>query len=313
MRAVTVICLVALSLTVIPLGLPAEESGVVVAAVQFEVREEVYRSQDSLGREVSKFVRRAAAAGSDLVVFPEYLGVFLAAQPYLPRLASADTVAAAVEVISRDDTDLLSLRELFIAEAPRVGAWMDAVFGPLAREHGIHILAGTYFHASRAEAGEYRLTNRAVIYSPRGRRLYEQDKVFLTPFERERIGLDPGSLGDVEGVEIGGVSVGVTICQDTFYDAWDAIHQERELWIDIKADGVPFDQQARRRYYRTIPERLKETGVPYGVTVSLVGAFLDLFWEGRSSVVHRRGDTLDTLERTGSPRRPDLLVERIDP
>lgn len=296
------------------LPLSAGEPELVVAGVQFEVSEELYLSRGAFDRSVADYTRLAAAAGSELVVFPEYIGVFLAATPHAGTLRSSDSLSAAIRSISRAAGDQRSLRELFVQAAGEVSSRMDRLFGALAAENNVYILAGTYFHASGPGDREPgRLTNRAVVYGPTGERVYEQDKVFLTPFERDLIGLDAGTLDAVGDVEIDGVSVGITICKDTFYDAWDVVHDDRDLWIDIKADGVPFDQAARERYYTTIPERLEEAGVPYGMTVSLVGEFLNLFWEGRTSVVALRQEKLSTLDRSDSVRRADLVVEPIAP
>lgn len=288
--------------------LTAESGELTVGAVQFEVREELFLSEASFRAAVAAEVEKAVAEGSELVVFPEYTGVFLAALPHGEEVSRSDTVGGALRRISEEVGRTLSLRELFLEAAPEVSARMDRIFGTLAAEHGVHILGGTYFAASPEER---RLTNRAVVYAPDGERCYEQDKVFLTTFERDLIGLDPGSLGRADGFSLDGVAVGLTICRDTFFEVWDTIHRDRDIWIDIKADGVAYDQAARRRYLTTIPERLAESDVPYGVTVSLVGSYLELFWEGRTSVVGWDGKELDLLDRSDGVRRGDLVVESL--
>ena len=256
-----------------------------VAAVQLRVSEELYRSQATFARSVDSHVAEAVAAGSELLIFPEYAGVFLAALPYSELVLSSNSVTGALRRIDQAGADASTFREFFLAEAGRVSETMDAVFGAIAKEWGVHILAGTYFARSRTADGRVRLTNRALLYAPTGERVLEQDKVFLTPFEQQLLGLDAGRPEEVRPFSVEGLEVGVTICRDTFFDVWDTVHAERDLWVDIKADGVAFDDEARRRYRKTVPERLKKAGVPYGVTVSLVGEYLDLFWEGRTSAV----------------------------
>lgn len=287
----------------------AEPRELTVGAVQFQISEELFGSEERFAAEVSALVAEAVSAGSELVVFPEYSGVFLAAVPFSPQVARSDTVGGALGRIAEARGRPVQLRRLFADAAARVSERMDRLFGALAARHGVHILAGTYFHAGRDEAGMPRLTNRAVLYGPEGDRIYEQDKVFLTAFERELIDLDPGSVHEAGGFTIDGVEIGLTICRDTFFEVWDSAYEDMELWIDIKADGAAFDEEARRRYFKTIPERLEESDVPYGVTVSLVGRYLELFWEGRTSMVAWDGRSLRTLERSDRVRRGELVVE----
>lgn len=287
----------------------AEPRELTVGAVQFQVSEEIFASEARFAAEVSAQVAEAVAAGSELVVFPEYSGVFLAAIPFSPQVSRSETLQGAMRRIAEARGKPVELRRLFSNTAPRVSEHMDRIFGTLAARHRVHILAGTYFHAARDEAGIPRLRNRAVLYGPEGNRVYEQDKVFLTAFERDLIGLDPGSVHEAEGFTIDGVEIGLTICRDTFFEVWDRAYEGKELWIDIKADGVAYDDEARRRYIKTIPERLEETNVPYGVTVSLVGRYLELFWEGRTSVVAWDGQHLKTLDRSNRTRGRDLVVE----
>ncbi|MFP4407957.1 MAG: nitrilase-related carbon-nitrogen hydrolase [Spirochaetaceae bacterium] len=292
----------------------AEPRELTVGAVQFQVSEEIFAAEGRFAAEVSTLVAEAVSAGAELVVFPEYSGVFLATIPFAPQVARSDTVAGALRRIAEASGRPIQLRRLFSNGAPTVSVRMDRIFGALAARHGVHILAGTYFELERDEAGSPRLMNRAVLYGPSGNRVYEQDKVFLTPFERDLIGLDSGSVHEADGFSIAGVEVGLTICRDTFFGEWDRAYGDKELWIDIKADGVAYDDEAKRRYFKTIPERLEKADVPYGATVSLVGRYLDLFWEGRSSMVVWDGRTLKSLDRSDRTRRRDLVVESfVDP
>ncbi len=287
----------------------AEPRELTVGAVQFQISEGLFASEAQFAAEVSSLVAEAVSAGAELVVFPEYSGVFLAAIPFAPQVARSDTLGGALRRIAEARGGPVELRRIFAEAAPTVSGRMDRIFGGLAAGHGVYILAGTYFELDGDAAGIPRLTNRAVLYGPGGTRVYEQDKVFLTAFERDLIGLDPGSVYEAEGFSIDGVEIGLTICRDTFFEVWDRAYREKELWIDIKADGVAYDDEARRRYLTTIPERLERTDVPYGITVSLVGRYLELFWEGRTSVVAWDGRNLETLDRSDRVRRGELVVE----
>jgi predicted amidohydrolase len=171
----------------------------------------------------------------------------------------------------------------------------------------VAILAGSYF-AWSAREGQVRLTNRAVVFGPDGSRIYEQDKVYLTPFEEELLGLSPGSVSDGRPFAIAKARVGLTICRDTFFSAWERRLSASDLWVDIKANGTPFTEEERRRFEKALPARIRSGQVPYGLTVCLTGQLLDLLWEGVSSLVGREpaGEVV-TRQIAASPRTEEIL------
>jgi predicted amidohydrolase len=121
---------------------------------------------------------QAKELGAELVVLPEYLGAqLLSAQPGAP-----------------------SIRE--VAEStPR----FRALFGDLARRHGMAILAGTTIVATGN-----RLENAAHLFHADGR-VDVQAKLHLTPMERDW-GLAPGERLDL--IAIGGRKAAILVCYD---------------------------------------------------------------------------------------------------
>jgi predicted amidohydrolase len=160
---------------------------------------------------------------------------------------------------------------------------MNRIWGGLAQRHSVWIVAGSYFGADQTNGS--RLYNRAVIYGPEGDVIHEQDKVFLTPFEKSLLGLSSAEIGDAETFLIDGWSCALTICRDSFFDEWNERFGNADLWIDIKANGEEYGEQTPALFAKALPERIGETGVPYGLTACLNGSFLDLLWEGPSSVI----------------------------
>jgi len=255
-----------------------------VAAVQLQIRTTDLRSFDDFQAHIESLVQRSMAFQPDLIVFPEYTSVFLALVPYYEKICSAASIEQGFERIAADDPLIGEFRELFLLNSGMVERAMRRIFAALAEEYGVSVLAGTCF-AWRQRNDEVALVNRAVLYDAGGELAYTQDKVYLTPFEEQLLGISPGRLQEAEPIRIRGRRVGITICRDTFFPAWVQVHAGVDLWIDIKANGTAFNEEERERFLRAAPARIVEGDIPYGLTVCLTGSFLDLLWEGESSLV----------------------------
>ena len=141
---------------------------------------------DDFADKQTRWLCQAAAAGAQVAVLPEYLSLELAA-----------TFAADV----RGDLHA----SLAALQAYRA-AWCDLYTG-LARDTGLHILAGTFL----LDDGHGRYRNRADLFSPGGGHVW-QDKLQLTGFEKKTGVIDGGDALKV--FEIEGVRVGIAICYD---------------------------------------------------------------------------------------------------
>ena len=129
----------------------------------------------------------AAAHGAQVAVLPEYLSLELAA--LFPPQVHGD-LAASLAAIQ-------PLRE----------AWLE-LFAGLARETGMHVVAGSFLLADGA--GRYR--NRSDLFAPDGGYLW-QDKLQLTGFEKATALIAPGDALKV--VDIAGVRAGIAVCYDS--------------------------------------------------------------------------------------------------
>lgn len=116
---------------------------------------------DAYRAKISAWV--ADAADCDLLVFPEYGAMELAA-------LGGPAVAADLEA---------SLHEV-ARHAPA----RDALHAELAAAHGVHILAASAPHFDGPHVNGARPVNRATLYGPQGR-IGDQDKQVMTRFERE--------------------------------------------------------------------------------------------------------------------------------
>jgi predicted amidohydrolase len=125
----------------------------------------------------------AGAAGADLLVFPEYACMEVAAAlgaPPDPRAERDAVCARAAELL--------------------------ALMSDAARRHGVWLLAGSLPWREGT-----RIRNRAPLIAPDGRLAF-QDKHVMTRFESESWGIDPGDPPAVFATPWG--ILGVAICYD---------------------------------------------------------------------------------------------------
>jgi len=134
---------------------------------------------------LTRWVTEAADSGAELLVFPEYGAMELAATA--GEQVAAD-IPASLEAVSRA-----------LPEA-------DAVYADLARRHRVHILA-----ASGPLRRADRYVNAARLITPDGR-IGIQEKRIMTPFEQEW-GIASGTALRVFETALG--CIGVAICYDS--------------------------------------------------------------------------------------------------
>lgn len=142
---------------------------------------------DEFASKQRRLLAEAAAHGVQVAVLPEFLSLELAGM-FTPAVQG-------------------DLHASLAAIQPLRAAWLD-LFGGLARETGMHLLAGSFLLAQAD--GRYR--NRSDLFAPDGSQHW-QDKLQLTGFER--------SVGTIEGgdalkvMQIGDVRAGIAICYDS--------------------------------------------------------------------------------------------------
>lgn len=294
-------------LLVLPLGGESFKA----AAVQMEVSRGLYASREAFWAAVEEPLSRAAEGGADLVIFPEYLGVFYSLIPYQDSFAGAEEVSAALDLLSRQAGRKIALPELFRRGGPLVEAALVR-WASLARRYGLTLVAGTFFVPVNRGDGMVELRNRSYVFSPAGELLYRQDKVFLTDFEKDLAGLSPGTMEEAVGFPLGRHRVLLTICRDTYFPLWEDWYKNRgTLWIDIKANGEVFDKAQERSFRRALPSRLGAAGIPYGVTVCLVGTYMDLLWQGRSSFLANDSRGITPFGTAESAASAELILRDI--
>jgi predicted amidohydrolase len=269
---------------------PGDELEVVV--VQFEMSAEIVQSEEAYTAAMSKAMEAAMKDGdADLVIFPEYIGVFTSLIPWYDYLVTDRPFEEVWFSIQQANPEISNIKELFMREAAITDKYLNRLWGDLAREYDVYILSGSRFNNARDH-----LFNQAVVYSPAGKAIYRQNKYFLTDFELDIVGLSSGDIRETSGFEVKDHHINLTICRDTFLKEWETIHNNGELWIDIKANGVEYTEDQLALFTRALPARLAKTDVPYGITACLTGDFLNLFWEGESSIIYNDKGKVSYLE-----------------
>ncbi len=289
-------------LLLLPLGATADDPAEFsVAAVQFAVSEELYTEPEAFQNAVEELVAEAVREHeADLVVFPEYINVFLLARDLVGPLERADSMDEALRELAKIRPGLSGLPGLFKSTAAGVASEALGMWQALAVAYDVAIVPGTFFVPEGDE-----LRNRLLVLDDDGRVIYRQDKVFLTEEEEELLGLSPGRVAEARTVEVEGVELGLTICRDSYFDAWEPILGKSDIWIDLRANGEPYSRQVRERFAGALPERVEETEAQGGVSATLTGTFLDLLWEGPAFAVDGEGRRVD---ESPDPRGSSLVV-----
>jgi predicted amidohydrolase len=158
-----------------------------VAAAQYPIGKPASFSQwqGKIGQWVAEAAGAGTATGAQLLVFPEYAAMELAA---IEPATSSDLHASLRAVVA-------------------MGAAIDTHYADLARTHGVTILGGTRPHRLTDD----RIVNRATLYRPGGQTGY-QDKIMMTRFERESWDIKGGDAIRVFQTPLG--MIAISTCYD---------------------------------------------------------------------------------------------------
>lgn len=291
-------------------------------AVQLEISSELVASGERyrvhLEAAAARAIDAAGPADARLVVFPELAGhlALLALAPPAAHRAKTLSAALGAAAVRRPfdvlrgvaTTRLLDARHAVLAAlAPDGERYWRGVFGPLARKHGVHVVAGT--HLRLGSHGD--LTNASFLFAPDGRLLSTTDKVNLVVGVEDRAPKGLGlARGDADAFPIVETPFG-RMCTLIGYDAFREPHTAEERFVPlgprIAARGgvsIVANPSATPWPWRAGPdepaareaERQRDglhgslTEMPFarwGVTAHLSGRLFDLAFDGRSEILER--------------------------
>lgn len=293
-------------------------------AVQLEVGETQLASPDSYRRALDDAAAAAIAAAprtdATLLVFPELAGHLALYAQTPPRSRRARTLAAALgNAALRRPLDVLRgvatahvldpRHAVLAALAPDAERLWRGVFGPLARRHGAHVVAGSHLRLS--PDGE--LTNASFLFAPDGRLLATTDKTNLSP------GLEDGSPGALRLARGAAARVPIVDTHSALgrvatligYDACREPLGPGERWEQVgdrlaQRGGADVVANPSALARADLAATLAAPGVArYGVTAHLVGRVLDLAFDGASAILEADPATgaVTTLARVADPAR----------
>jgi predicted amidohydrolase len=199
-----------------------------------------YASESTLTAKLTTYLEAARQRGwlnaRTIVVFPEYLGTWLAVTGAGRTALGARTLTGAMGTLAlrypvKVAEALLKSREqdrfaagLFRARATAMATSYQAVFSGLARAYGITIVAGsTVLPSPRVEdgrvvAGDGPLYGVTAVFDPDGR-AYPDLARKAHPIGPELPFLTPAAVGELPTFETPAGRLGVLICADAWYPA----------------------------------------------------------------------------------------------
>ncbi len=168
-------------------------------------------------QKIALWVKNGAATGAELLVFPEY---------------------AAIEQAACFGPEVYNDLKVTLAKVAELAPSRVALHASLAKEYGVHILAGS----GPVLKPDDRFVNAAQLITPTGK-VGEQEKLVMTPFERDW-GISAGSPVRVFETAIG--TIGIAICYDSEFPL--LVRAMAQAGADIVL--VPSCTERRSGYHR---------------------------------------------------------------
>ncbi len=306
-----------------------------VLSVQPFVQTAEYSSPLSFYWKAERYLHEAQTHGllgqKTVVVFPEYIGTWLVVGGEKRGVYTSPTVGGAMKLMAASNPVALvrsvtaakgsdKLRDaLFRMEGERMSDWYETIFGNLAREFKVIIIAGSIILPSpkivdgRLEIGDGPLYNVSVVYGPDGKALGLVTKAFPTKDEQKFI--SAGRVEDLPVFDTPAGKLGVLICADAWFpQSYEVMKRKgasivvspsygvgnaevlKRKWpgysgwdnpkdVDPHDPGELTEWDASLKY--ALPGRLPKSGIPNGMTVCLRGHLWDLGSHGTTLVVRR--------------------------
>lgn len=274
-----------------------------IACVQMKLRAEDYRTEQTFENKIMSImdqIRRESGEGRLLVVFPEHIGTFCimcnAPQGVWSKNSFAKASASLVRhnwvaVIHYMVTYRVSpVRALFLAKATEIERIYLSVFTKAARKYGAWIIAGS----GTLRWGETkRIYNSSPAITPTGDVMYRQHKVNLVEMEgRGGLDLEPAPLNYMSVVQSPFGDLGVAVCLDAFQDE---VRQRlmglgAQILIQPSANNGPWNEWQQQDWLRSSFAAVAENNeFDLAINPMLVGNFLDVEFEGQSSIIDHQG------------------------
>jgi nitrilase len=254
-------------------------SGMVRAAV-VQAAPVLFDTARSLAK-LAALASEAAGQGAELVVFPEaFIGGYL----------KGHDLGVSLGIRSPEGREVF--RRLFESAIPVPGSACESI-GSVARDHGIHIVAGVI----ERDGGTLYCT--AVLFGPDGRLLGKHRKLMPTAMERVIWGSGDGSTLSVIPTELG--RIGSVICWENYMPLLRTAMYAKgvELYCAITVDDretwfatVRHIAMEGRCFVLSACQLLKRTDLPAGYPTERMPASQEELIRGGSCIVGPLGEVL---------------------
>lgn len=278
---------------------PPDGSRLKAAALQVEIR--LFKDPLDYAAEAHRRVAEAAAAGAQLVAFPEDNNLPLLGM--LPGVEEAGASLSAGEPATASPE--LTVGDVIRYAGPVMLPFLELLYASLAAAYGLYLLAGSFLMPDGAK-----VVNRSFLYGPDGGLIGTQDKVHLMPLEEEW-GLSAGS--EFHLFETAAGKIAAPVCMDaTYYETFRLLElQGAEIVLLPIANPEPYNYWLA---LRGIWPRVQEAPV-YGIKSALVGELLGFAFTGRAGLFAPAELTPDgsgVLAEVESPVKEGLAFAELD-
>ena len=211
-------------------------------AVQPWVTPSDYANAAALTEKFDSYLTQAKNKGwiqpSTIAVFPEYSGTWLVASGEKASALRAPTIDAAMTTVALTHLPQFAYRlatapdmqdpmrwSLFTVKAKRMARDYQTVFGSLAKQHGIRIVAGSIMLPSPSlvdgqlsvqPGGEMR--NVSALFGPDGK-IIPPLIIKSRPIDEEKTFSGAGNMQDIPVFDTPAGKLGVLVCADSWYPA----------------------------------------------------------------------------------------------
>ena len=211
-------------------------------AVQPWVTPRDYANADALADKFGGYLAQAKAKGwlnaSTIAVFPEYSGTWLVASGEKQSALDAPTIESAMTTVALTHLPKFVYRlatapqvddpvrwALFTVKSQRMAQDYEAVFGSLARQYGIRIVAGSIvLPAPNLVDGKLvvqpggAMRNVSALFGPDGK-IIGPLIVKSRPIDEEKTFSGAGATQDIPVFDTPAGKLGVLVCADSWYPA----------------------------------------------------------------------------------------------
>lgn len=277
-----------------------------LCSVQLKLKTSLYEDRESYYQELTAPLEDFKRGEDTLLVYPEDIGLFTLLFHRGDLLEGLFTFEEAIKyIIRRDLTKVLkerflkrvgTVKALLLSHQREMAASYVETFSTLAKEYRAYVVAGSiplsldtlFTYTGEGERDKRRLYNTSLLFNPEGEIIGWQRKVHLTEIEGPLgFNLDPAPLHDLRAIPTPLGRIGIVICYDAFHqDVLRKMVEERtEILVQPTANPKPWETWQQEEWLLGIEMAMREYPFIYGVNSMLCGTFLDLIFEGQSTIL----------------------------